>query len=91
MALYGSNEKTHTRNLLYPEAGDSGFVCVRVPRPQQHQRQTTIPAFVASSPRIGALALACSTGRILSLQQQEMVSFKLNTAAADSHTTLSEF
>ena len=43
-------------------------VCARVPIPQQHQRQSTIPAAVASSPRIRALALAYSSGKIL-LQQ----------------------
>ena len=50
--------------VLYPEAQDKGFVCVRVARPQ-HQRQTTIAAAVAPSPWIGALALAAGKSFIV--------------------------
>ena len=55
------------RTLLYPETRSTGFVCVRVPRPQQHQHQTTMPPAAVSSPCILALALACSRGQTLYL------------------------
>ena len=57
------------------QARGTGFVCVRVASPQQHQHPTTIPAAVASNLWIRALALACTSGQTLLLQWQDVFSF----------------
>jgi len=56
---------------------------VRAAKPQQHQHHTTVLAAVAWSPRIQAVALACSSEQTLCLQwQDELFPFKIQTAAA---------